>query len=111
MYVSEFAKKQRLLLALLATYGVRGVWAIRQVSMLRSLSHLQPDVKDIILKVRWIKLLDNDLRKELLELTDRILEQLRSNFANLRTESELREIYIHGTFELHLTKKYEGFVT
>ena len=77
--------------------------------MLRSLSHLQPDVKDIILKARWIKLLDNDLRKELLELTDRILEQLRSNFANLRTESELREIYIHGTFELHLTKKYEGF--
>ena len=50
---------------------------ICQVSMLRSLSNLQPDVRDILLTSRWITLLDNNLLKEPLELTDRISEQLR----------------------------------
>jgi len=79
----------------LATYGVKWALAIRQVSMLKSLSHLQPDVKDIILKLRRITLLDNDLWKELLELTDRILQQLCSNLDFVRTESELLSILLY----------------
>ena len=107
----RIAKKQRLRLALLATYGVKWALAIRQVSMLKSLSHLQPDVKDTILKLRRNTLLDNELWKELLELTDRILEQLCSYFDFVRTESELSKNYKHGTFELQLTKKNKGHFT
>ena len=68
-----------------STFGNRRCnvsFPICQVSMFRSLSNLQPDVRDILLTSCWITLLDNNLLKELLELTDRILEHLPSNFQN-----------------------------